>query len=81
MVGCADDVTGHASSCTGKTGKMTKKIPCQGKHKEFGNFAKTQEFWFAQVVNSRILKLKDISKFTAKTFLKLDESAKSVLCM
>ena len=25
-----------------KTGKMTKKNPCQGKHREFGNFAKTQ---------------------------------------
>ena len=27
---------------TGKTGKMAKKIPCQGKHRELGNFAKTQ---------------------------------------
>ena len=27
---------------TGKTGKMAKKNPCQGKHREFGNFAKTQ---------------------------------------
>ena len=27
---------------TGKTGKMVKKIPCQGKHREFGNFAKTR---------------------------------------
>ena len=27
---------------TGKTGKMAKKIPCQGKHREFGNFVKTQ---------------------------------------
>ena len=72
---------------TGKTGKMAKRIPCQGKHREFGNFAKTQgirkfcqntgnleilpkhrEFgnfaktqgiWFAQVVNSLILKVKD----------------------
>ena len=26
---------------TGKTGKMTQKIPCQGKHREFGQFAKT----------------------------------------
>ena len=26
---------------TGKTGKMAKIIPCQGKHREFGNFAKT----------------------------------------
>ena len=27
---------------TGKTGKMAKNIPCQGKHREFGNFVKTQ---------------------------------------
>ena len=26
----------------GKTGKMAKIIPCQGKHREFGNFVKTQ---------------------------------------
>ena len=26
----------------GKTGKMSKKNPCQGKHREFGNFVKTQ---------------------------------------
>ena len=24
------------------TGKMGKKIPCQGKHRELGHFAKTQ---------------------------------------
>ena len=40
---------------TRKTEKMTKKNPRE-KHMEFGNFAKTQEFWFAQVVNSLILK-------------------------
>ena len=59
--------------------------PCQGKHREFGKFAKTQVktqgIWFAQVVNSLILKVKDISKFAAKLFLKRDQSAKSVLCM
>ena len=40
--------------------------------------------WFAQVVNSLILKVKDISKFAkkiSKKFLKLDKSAKSVLCI
>ena len=37
--------------CTGKTGKMTKKMPCQGKHRESENVAKTQGIWFAQVVN------------------------------
>ena len=43
-----------------------QKNPCQGKHREFGNFAKTQGIWFAQVVNSLILKVKDISIFAAK---------------
>ena len=55
--------------CTGKTGKMAKIIPCQGKHREFGNFAKTQgkqRIWFAQVGNSLILKVQDISIFAAK---------------
>ena len=63
---------------------MAKKVPCQGKHREFGNFAKTQEILFAQVVNSLIQKVKDISIFAAKisNFLgKLDKSAKIVLCM
>ena len=45
---------------------MTKKILCQGKHREFGNFAKTQGIWFAQVVNSLILTVKDIAIFAAK---------------
>ena len=34
-----------------------QKNPCQGKHREFGNFAKTQGISFAQVVNSLILKV------------------------
>ena len=28
-----------------------KRSPCQGKHREFGNFAKTQGILFAQVVS------------------------------
>ena len=32
----------HGTWKTGKTGKMAQKIPCQGKHREFGNFVKTQ---------------------------------------
>ena len=39
---------------------------CQGEHREFGNFTKTQGIWFAQVVNSLTLKVKDISIFAAK---------------
>ena len=50
----------------GKRGKWPKKNPCQGKHREFENFAKTQGIWFAQVVNSLVLKVKDISKFAVK---------------
>ena len=55
---------------TGKTGKMAKKNPCQGKHREFGNFAKTgktQGILFAQVVNSMMPKVKDIAIFVAKS--------------
>ena len=64
-------------------GKMAKEIPCQGKHREFGNFAKTQgkhrEFCFLKTQ-----KVKDIAIFAAEIsifFQKLDKSAKSVLCM
>ena len=49
---------------TGKIGKMAKRIPCQGK--EFRNVAKTPGIWFAQVVNSLILKVKDVTIFAAK---------------
>ena len=61
---------------------MTKKNPCQRKHREFGNFAKTQGILFGQVVNSLILKVKDIAIFAAKIsifFPKLDRYGKSVL--
>ena len=34
--------------------------------KQIGNFAKTQEILFAQVVNSLILKVKDTAIFAAK---------------
>ena len=39
----------------GKQGKWQNKKSCQGKHREFGNLAKTQGIWFAQIVNSLIL--------------------------
>ena len=48
-----------------------------GKHREFGNFVKTQGIWVAQTVNSLIPKVKDISLFAAKipqNNLKLDIS-------
>ena len=44
--------------------KLVKEIPCQGKHREIGNFAKTQGIWFARIVNYLILK--DILIFAAK---------------
>ena len=48
-------------------GKWQKKIP-QGKHREFGNFDKTQGIWFAQNVNVLTLMVKDISIFDATLF-------------
>ena len=39
--------------------------PCHGKE-GIWKFTKTQNIWFAQVVNSRILKIKDISIFAVK---------------
>ena len=50
----------------GKQGKRPKLNPCQGIHREFGNFAKTQGIWFAQIVNSLILKVTDNSIFAVK---------------
>ena len=51
---------------TGKTGEMAQKNPCQGRHREFGSFAKTQGILFAEVVNSLILKVKNIAIFATK---------------
>ena len=55
---------------TGKTGKMAKNNSLSGKTQGIWKFCqntgKTQEIWFAQVVNSLILKVKDISVFAAK---------------
>ena len=65
-------------------GKRPPKNACQGEYSQFGNYTKTPGIWFAQVVNSLILKLKDIAMFAAKipkTFLGLNKSATSVLCM
>ena len=56
----------QGTHCTGKTGKMVKEKSCQGRHREFGNSDITQEIWFAQIVNSLILKVKYISIFAAK---------------
>ena len=57
----------------GKQGKW----PCHGKHREFGNFARTQGILFGQVVNSFILKIQDIAIFAAK----FSNDCKSVLLM
>ena len=70
----------QGTHCTGKTGKRAKKNPCQGKHREFGNFVKTlgkhrefclntgktQGILLAQVVNVHMLKVKDIAIVAAK---------------
>ena len=66
QVVCAEIREQQGIHCTGKTGKMAKRIPCQGKHREFGNIAKTQGIWFSHFVNSLILKVKDILIFPAK---------------
>ena len=62
---------------------MAKINPGQVKHSGFGHFAKTQGIWFAQVVNSLILQVKDISIFAANIYilLKMDKSATSILCL
>ena len=81
-----DNIIFLSPGCTGCTGKMAKNIPCQGKHRAFWKFIlpKHREFWFVQVVNSLILRVKDISIFAMKIlniFFTVDKSAKSVLCM
>ena len=45
---------------------MEEKKSLSGKYREFVNLAKTQGILVAQVVNSLILKVKDISIFAAK---------------
>ena len=73
---------GMVPTAQGKQGKLPQKSPCLGKHREFGNFAKTQGILFAQVVDFLFLKVKDILIFATKIstfFLKLGMSAKSVL--
>ena len=41
-LGVGAEGKGQGTHGTGKTGKMTKEIPSQGKNREFGNVAKTQ---------------------------------------
>ena len=55
-----------------------------GKTHRILKFVKTQGILFTQVVNSLILKIKDIAIFAVKismSFQKVDRSTKSVLCM
>ena len=47
---------------------MAPKNTCQGKHREFGNFVKTQRIFFTQIVNSLILKLRDEMIYDVKFF-------------
>ena len=50
------------------TGKMAKRNPSQRKHREFGNFAKTQGILFAQVVNSLIQKVEGYCDICSENF-------------
>ena len=50
---------------------MAKRIPCQGKHREFGNLTKTrktQEILFSQVLDFLILKIQEIALFEKYNF-------------
>ena len=76
---CAGTLS-RVPTAQGKPGKWPKRNPCQEKHREFGNFVKTQgkhrEFYLntgktqgillAQVVNVHILKVKDIAIVAAR---------------
>ena len=66
---------GQKKSLSGKT---------QGIWKFCQNTGKTQGIWFAKVVNSLILKVKDIAIFAVKIFIfsqKLNRFANMVLCL
>ena len=63
------DCYNRVPTAQGKQGKWQQQKSLSGK---------TQGIWFAQVVNSLILKVKDILIF-ARLFM-LDMSAKSFLC-
>ena len=70
--------TGYSLHRENRENGQKKSLSYQGKHREFGNFGKTQGIWFAQVVNTLILKVKYISVFGAKISticFKLDKSA------
>ena len=65
----------------GKQGKWKKKNPCQGKHREFGNFAKTQEIWFAQIFKFPVPKSKKYFGICSENFHFSEDLDKAVLCM
>ena len=84
------------AAAQGKQGKqrMAKKNPCQGKHREFGNFVKTQgkhrEFCLntgnfvslsCKCSDSKSKGYCDSCRKKIHYFQQLDMSAKSVLCM
>ena len=75
--------SGYPRTPQGKRGKWRKKIR-QGKHREFGNFAKTQEKHGNLVCSSCKFpdpKVKDISVFAAKISIFSEDLDKAVLCM
>ena len=68
----------------GKQGKCKKEFPVRENTGNLEILPKHREFGFAQVENSLILKVKDVSIFATKISIlggKLDKSVKSVSCM
>ena len=58
----------QGTQCTGKTGKMAKKNPRQGKQ-GIWKFCRKRGIWFVQIVNSLIVKVKYTSIFATKIFI------------
>ena len=77
-------ILGRVPTAQGKQGKWPKKIPVRentGNLEILQKYRETEGIWFSQVVNSLILKIKEILIFAAKISIFFLKSAKSVLCM
>ena len=66
--------SGRVPTAQGNRENGNNNKSCEGKHMEFGNFAKTQGILCAQVVNSLILKVKNILVFAMNIFQILFEA-------
>ena len=81
--GCGLEL-GRVPTPQGKQGKWKKKIPVRentGNLEILPKHRENTEIWFAQVVNSLILKVKDISVFAPKISIFSEDLDKAVLCM